>query len=89
MLHLWLHLKSDNWAKWREVQDRGGKDEVPPPPGTANNVTSNISSNATGSNTASSGVGVGAGGVGESGVLDVAVVVADVDLVAVQYTYDV
>ena len=24
MLHLWLHLKSDNWARWREVQDQRG-----------------------------------------------------------------
>lgn len=24
MLHLWLHLKSDTWAKWREEQDRMG-----------------------------------------------------------------
>ncbi|CAM9965133.1 unnamed protein product [Ectocarpus fasciculatus] len=24
MLHLWLHLKSDNWVRWRETQDRRG-----------------------------------------------------------------
>lgn len=24
MLHLWLHLKSDNWVRWREVQDQRG-----------------------------------------------------------------
>lgn len=24
MLHLWLHLKSDDWVRWREGQDRRG-----------------------------------------------------------------
>lgn len=28
MLHLWLHLKSDTWAKWRQAHDRRGATSI-------------------------------------------------------------